>query len=73
MMKNSAAVAIVPLAGRVSQGLEPAMGVGNFFGLMPESMQGGHMVVKAKIVEQTTANRLLAHHKNTLRYLLQKQ
>ncbi len=25
-----------------AQVLEPAMGVGNFFGLMPESMQGGH-------------------------------
>jgi len=25
-----------------AQVLEPAMGVGHFFGLMPESMQGGH-------------------------------
>jgi len=28
--------------GQGAQVLEPAMGVGNFFGLMPESMQGGH-------------------------------
>jgi N12 class adenine-specific DNA methylase len=28
--------------GKGAQILEPAMGVGNFFGLMPESMQGGH-------------------------------
>jgi N12 class adenine-specific DNA methylase len=29
-------------AGRGVQVLEPAMGVGHFFGLMPESMHGGH-------------------------------
>jgi N12 class adenine-specific DNA methylase len=28
--------------GKAAQILEPAMGVGHFFGLMPESMQGGH-------------------------------
>ena len=28
--------------GKDAQMLEPAMGVGHFFGLMPESMQGGH-------------------------------
>jgi hypothetical protein len=28
--------------GKGAQILEPAMGVGNFLGLMPESMQGGH-------------------------------
>jgi hypothetical protein len=28
--------------GKSAQILEPAMGVGHFFGLMPESMQGGH-------------------------------
>ena len=28
--------------GRDAQILEPAMGVGHFFGMMPESMQGGH-------------------------------
>jgi N12 class adenine-specific DNA methylase len=28
--------------GQGAQVLEPAMGVGHFFGLMPESMQGGH-------------------------------
>jgi type I restriction-modification system DNA methylase subunit len=28
--------------GKGAQILEPAMGVGHFFGLMPESMQGGH-------------------------------
>jgi N12 class adenine-specific DNA methylase len=28
--------------GKGAQVLEPAMGVGHFFGLMPESMQGGH-------------------------------
>ncbi len=28
--------------GHGAQVLEPAMGVGHFFGLMPESMQGGH-------------------------------
>ena len=28
--------------GRGAQILEPAMGVGHFFGLMPESMEGGH-------------------------------
>jgi len=28
--------------GQGAQILEPAMGVGHFFGLMPESMQGGH-------------------------------
>jgi N12 class adenine-specific DNA methylase len=28
--------------GQSAQILEPAMGVGHFFGLMPESMQGGH-------------------------------
>ena len=28
--------------GEGAQVLEPAMGVGHFFGLMPESMQGGH-------------------------------
>ena len=28
--------------GKNAQILEPAMGVGHFFGLMPESMQGGH-------------------------------
>jgi N12 class adenine-specific DNA methylase len=28
--------------GKGGQILEPAMGVGHFFGLMPESMQGGH-------------------------------
>lgn len=28
--------------GKGAQILEPAMGVGHFFGLMPESLQGGH-------------------------------
>ncbi len=28
--------------GKGAQILEPAMGVGNFFGLMPKSVQGGH-------------------------------
>jgi hypothetical protein len=30
------------VVGKGAQILEPAMGVGHFFGLMPESMQGGH-------------------------------